>query len=279
MVHCAECGTKFNRDLEEECPICLVRNEQVRLASDPETSQDELAKLARSSVPIVVAAVGANPNAPDWVKGSDLDRANNPESPSELLGKLVLSDDHEIAEAALRNPSTPQWAANRVRRERGEIPGNENESVRPKQRGRAGVLLVTTDSLPGHRISEVLGLVYASKSHTKWKGNSQYERLLTAMQGSETELAAKARSLGGNAVVGIRVSANSAAGNSSMLDVGNSDGIILVGTAVRAVAEVKPEGKQRCMSCRELVHHRATKCRYCHEPLEGESTSSDDAGG
>jgi len=267
MVQCTGCNTKYNTDVETSCSICAERSAKLTAAQDLSTNEAQLGQLAIDSAPEVVAAARANPNAPAWVKGTDRDRASNPETPPDLLGKLVLSSDEQVVEAALKNPSTPQWASNRARRDRGEVIQDSTGASQAPRKVRAGPKLATTDTLPGQRIIEVLGIVYASKSHTKWKGLSQYERLLTAMEGAEAELADKARRLGGNAVVGIRVSANSATGNSSGLDVGNSDGVIVVGTAVRTVSEPSPEAQQRCPYCREFVNHRASKCRYCHEDL------------
>jgi len=289
MIQCSECSNRYNSDLFDECPICADREAKLAVAQDPSTGAEALVMLIRDSSPSVSNAAKQNPNTPAWATGTDLDIAKTPEAPADLLGKLVFSDDVHVVEAALANPSTPQWAANRARRNRGEdVPdhqgrigshtysggGGRGNRVSAGQRRLTKAQLSTTDHLPGQRIIEVLGLVYASKSHTKWKGNSQYERLLTAMEGSEAELVSKANNLGANAIVGIRVSANSAAGNSSMLDVGNSDGIIIVGTAVRTEPLPTPEPQQMCPSCRELIHHKATKCRYCQEKLHDEESES-----
>ena len=241
------------------------------------TSQEELARLAADQSEEVAAAVMANPSAPEWAKETPLERAKNSETPSDVLGKLVLSGDEEVVEAALGNPSTPEWASKRARRDRGESLPDSGPAPGARRAFR-GMPLSTTDHLPGQKITEVLGLVYASKSHTQWKALSQYERLLKAMEGSEAELVDRTRSLGGNAVIGIQVSANSASGKGSGFDGGNSDGVIVVGTAVRAVPEVTAEKMQRCMSCRELVHHLAVKCRYCHEALGGKDDSNDGTG-
>lgn len=279
MVQCSGCNNTFNSDIFEQCSICESRAAKLAAAQDPGTKVHELVMLVRDASPEVAEAARTNPATPAWATGTDLDVAKSPDAPPDLLGKLVLGDDIAVVEAALANPATPPWAANRARRNRGEdVPEgvvrigsagtvHPGTSTRPGSRRLTKNQLTTTESLPGQRIVEVLGLVYASRSHTKWKGNSQYQRLLTAMDGAREDLLANAAAMGANAVVSIRVSANSAAGNSSGLDVGNSDAVVVVGTAVRTEPLPTSPPQQLCPACRELIHHEATRCRYCHETL------------
>ena len=73
MIECSTCGTKYNTDLVDKCPICEYRASESDLvgqtqASDPSTDPATLGQMALSDDPRVAEAAIANPNTPDWAK-------------------------------------------------------------------------------------------------------------------------------------------------------------------------------------------------------------------
>ena len=73
MIECSTCGTKYNTDLVEKCPICEYRASESDVvgqtqASDPSTDPATLGQMALSDDPRVAEAAIANPNTPDWAK-------------------------------------------------------------------------------------------------------------------------------------------------------------------------------------------------------------------
>lgn len=73
MIKCSSCGTKYNTDLVDKCPICEYRASEIDVvgqtqASDPPTDPATLGQMALSDDPRVAEAAIANPNTPDWAK-------------------------------------------------------------------------------------------------------------------------------------------------------------------------------------------------------------------
>ena len=100
------------------------------------------------------------------------------------------------------------------------------------------VYLSTLPYLPGFDITRSLGLVTATMSHTAWKAASQKARLATAIDGALQTMWGVAKSRGADAVIGISVMPNNSEGGSSAF--GSSDGVVVIGTAVRIRPVVDP---------------------------------------
>jgi uncharacterized protein YbjQ (UPF0145 family) len=98
--------------------------------------------------------------------------------------------------------------------------------------------VTTLQSLPGHRITEVHGVVSILSGSSGFtataKGN---EALAAAMLGLRTSAA----DLGGNAVVGLTGSSFGAAGGITSAFGGDAVGVLLLGTSVTVVIGGPPE--------------------------------------
>lgn len=183
---------------------------------------------------------------------SELDEAKSLETSPERLMELASHPSHRVRRSAVANPKAPAEVHQLL---------EERQAEEARRQSRAS-LVVTTESIPGYDIERAFGLVFAAQSHTKWKGLSQYQRLLKALESSIPQLLDQARALGGDSVVGVKMAANSSSGNSSGLDVGSSDGVILLGTAVRAVPKAR-RPIVHCTQCREDIDAQAAKCWRC----------------
>lgn len=97
--------------------------------------------------------------------------------------------------------------------------------------------VVTMDSLPGHEVVEVLGLVSAAASTTNQQGsdrdggirNLQEGRLKWAVDTAIERMVAKASGVGANAVIGVQVAVNESEGSALGF---RSTGAVVTGTAV-----------------------------------------------
>jgi uncharacterized protein YbjQ (UPF0145 family) len=89
--------------------------------------------------------------------------------------------------------------------------------------------VTTTEQLPGHQITQVIGVVTQLESASGWtaasKGNSALDRAMSGL--SET-----AASMGANAIVGLHASTFGAHGGITSGLGGDAVGVLLVGTAV-----------------------------------------------
>ena len=99
-------------------------------------------------------------------------------------------------------------------------------------------LVVTTDTIPGFTIEEVLGLVQDTASTTIQSGddkkglwNTQEKRMAWAVENATARMIDKAIALGANAIVGTTVAVNESEGGVSRW---RSTGAVVMGTAVIA---------------------------------------------
>jgi uncharacterized protein YbjQ (UPF0145 family) len=98
-----------------------------------------------------------------------------------------------------------------------------------------GVVRITTlPTLPGFRITESVGIVSVIRAASGWTAGTKGNDALTK---AHRELMEQATALGANAVVGVSGSAFGAAGGITNVLGGDAVGILLMGTAVRAVPD------------------------------------------
>ena len=102
----------------------------------------------------------------------------------------------------------------------------------PAESASARQWISTSDFIVGHEITESKGIVWAAISTMGMKKlgfSRQEERLEHAADGAIRELLVRAREMGGNAVIAVRLTANNAEGGVSTT---NSTGVLASGTAV-----------------------------------------------
>ena len=90
----------------------------------------------------------------------------------------------------------------------------------------------TLQNDPSIKVKRSLGLVYGTSSKIAFGLNNQAQRLDMAMHLALLDVQHSARTLGGNAVVAVSIAVNSSRGGVEFF--GNSDGIVVTGTAVIA---------------------------------------------
>ena len=188
--------------------------------------------------------------------------AQSPDTDGDALAELALNGTTEVLNAVMENENTPDWVKEKIRDEAANAYNAAQASP-----SRHNILVTTTSTMPGYEIVEVLGIVYASKSHTRFKGMSQYERLLQAMDGALIDLREAARRKGGNAIIGVTLTANNSEQNATTL--GGSDGVVLAGTAVHVSKSVSAGRHTRsCPECFEPIDYRARKCPHCTSQIK-----------
>lgn len=92
----------------------------------------------------------------------------------------------------------------------------------------------TLQTLPGHRITGVLGVVSELTSASGWTASSKGNSALAAAMGG---LNRTARAMGADAVVGLSATTFGAHGGITGGFGGDAVGVLLMGTAVRVVSE------------------------------------------
>ncbi|MFN8173308.1 MAG: hypothetical protein U0R65_15785 [Candidatus Nanopelagicales bacterium] len=95
--------------------------------------------------------------------------------------------------------------------------------------------VVTTDTLPGHRIVEVMGVVSELTSASGWTASTKGNIALTSALSGLLEAA---MDMGANAIVGLHVATFGAHGGITSGFGGDAVGVLLMGTAVRAAPEI-----------------------------------------
>jgi uncharacterized protein YbjQ (UPF0145 family) len=249
MVSCSSCSTTFNDSEFNSCPTCASRQVTDVVAADDESA---------------------------------LALAKDRDTSSEVLSQLAISTkDPQVALALMLNPSTPDRGRRRLQnmatpemthafRQAG-VPENwalvEGIGV-PNAISPNKVLLATSPELADHDIVRTIGLVYSARSHTKWKANTQRDRLLIALDGAMARLRESSAEVGANAVVSVAIAANSSEGGSAVFG-GSSDAIILLGTAVWVRKRTAPAVRRPCPICKEDIISDALKCRFCGHDATG----------
>ena len=89
--------------------------------------------------------------------------------------------------------------------------------------------IVTLDHLPGYRVKEVLGLVTELASASGWTAESKGNQ---ALGGALTGLVDSAFTLGGNAILGVKVATFGAHGGLTSGFGGDAVGVCITGTVV-----------------------------------------------
>lgn len=112
-----------------------------------------------------------------------------------------------------------------------------------KRRGPHGnpaprLLMVSTDSLPGYRITKVLGLVTSVDSDATWTASSKGQYALDAALAA---LVAQAKAVNADAVIGLHMAAYGARGGVTSVVGGDAVGVIAWGTAVQAELDSEPD--------------------------------------
>lgn len=102
----------------------------------------------------------------------------------------------------------------------------------------ASFLVVTTDTIPGYTITEVLGVVQDTASTTIQSGddkkgiwNTQENRMAWAIENAMARMIDKSIARGANAIIGTTVAVNESEGGVSRW---RSTGAVVMGTAVIA---------------------------------------------
>ena len=187
--------------------------------------------------------------------------AQSPDTDVDALAELALNGTTEVLNAVMENENTPDWLKEKIQDE-----AANRRAAQAQSRGDY-VLITTTSAIPGYEIDEVLGIVYASRSHTRYKGISQHQRLMQAMDGALNDLRTAARSRGGNAIFGVTLTANNSEQHLSGL--GGSDGVVLSGTAVQ-VRKTKRDARHTrgCPECFEPIDYRAKRCPHCTSQIK-----------
>lgn len=190
---------------------------------------------------------------------SALALAKDRDTSSEVLSQLAISTkDPQVA------PAFGDRLAMIAERRR-----LQNEEIRvPNAIPPSKVLLATSPELADHDIVRTIGLVYSARSHTKWKANTQRDRLLIALDGAMARLRESAAEVGANAVVSVAIAANSSEGGSAVFG-GSSDAIVLLGTAVWVRKRTAPAVRRPCPICKEDIISDALKCRFCGHDATG----------
>jgi uncharacterized protein YbjQ (UPF0145 family) len=115
-----------------------------------------------------------------------------------------------------------------------------------RERRRVGMLLSTTESVPGHCVVTHVGLVSATASTTNKSTdeidgifNKQEGRMSWAIQEATARLVDKAAHMGANAIVGLVLAVNESEGSTLSW---RSTGVGMLGTAVIVTPEQSTEG-------------------------------------